>query len=779
MKPNAVPTLFNVPNPPPRLDLLPRRSLYKNTTPNIHPKEQSTPVKAVPSSAVIFNNESADVTIVSSNEITAEERLAQVLQENERLRIQLKTAREAAYKTLQQENQDLTSNFNIKKDTLAAFLNTDQLKILENGRITQWNNESIIKALKFKFALSVHGYEFLRKSGYPLPAYSTIMRKTQDLKLDFGIFSDVLELLSYKVESMEDIDKFSVLSYDEMAISEQMDYDKNSGKFFGFATLGDEIATSATGQKIFLVIVRGIKNRWKQVIACHVTRKETIDPKILKKFMLECISSVENCGLRVLLLSSDLDGRNRALWTALNIQASKNGLRVNSFVHNNHDIYVMPDPCHLLKNLKAAMLRQKVYLPSEFVDVEKLPSNVVDGSYVARLWYYETSNVGAKRLLHHIKREDIEHSNFDKMHVGAAIRFFSPKTASALKTAVELKILPEEALSTAEFILIIDKWFAIIASKVRKTSITARNCDKNYIFLHSVIDLFQNIVFKENWKPLNYGFVLATLSFGDMAEYLFLNGFDFVLGDRFLQDGTENIFSQIRRKEGKMPTALKCLSAIKGISVSQYVSDCKRTSYTNDSDNFLLNFCAQKRKAHKQFLSPDSSEPPPKRRNTLNHEFTVQTYEITDFSEWVSSHDANSIYFIAGSTTNSMIKHVCDVCVEFLKASNLPDIDFIRKAKHYTKGANKGGLKDPCKQTFCLILHCEHYFNVHENFLMRNNNSDLIKCLFEKVDIVFPECCDVKHKIIKHFFNVRSYCVKNYYEIFKPRDKVYGSASAK
>lgn len=39
------------------------------------------------------------------------------------------------------------------------------------------------------------------------------------------------------------------------------------------------------------------------------------------------------------------------------------------------------------------------------------------------------------------------------MNVGAAIRFFSSKTASALKTAVDNGILPQEALSTAEFIL--------------------------------------------------------------------------------------------------------------------------------------------------------------------------------------------------------------------------------------------------------------------------------------------------------------------------------------
>lgn len=429
--------------------------------------------------------------------------------------------------------------------TRRSFLTDDQIKMLEQGRMSQWPNESIIQGLKFRFALSVHGYEYLRDSGYPLPAYSTIMRRIQDFQLDFGIFKDVIELLKFKVETMDPMDRFCILSYDEMQISEQLDFDKNVGKFVGYATLGNNL--NSLGEKIYVVMLRGLKNSWKQMVACHVTRKETIDSRLIHDFMLDCITTVESSGLRVVALSSDLDGRNRSLWTSLNIQASKNGVRSNSFSYNGHDIFVIPDPCHLLKNLKAAMLRQKMYLPESFVEHEQLPTTIVDGSYVKTLWHYEIFHGFEKRLLHHLRREDIDPTNFEKMNVGAAVRFFSPKTSSALKTGVEMGILPSEALTTAYFIMIIHDWFSLLSSKVRKTSITSRNCDVKYIFLHSIIDLFQNTVFQDGWKPLNYGFVLATLTFCDVAEFLFKNGFDFVLGHRFSQDATENIFSQIRR----------------------------------------------------------------------------------------------------------------------------------------------------------------------------------------------------------------------------------------
>jgi len=121
-----------------------------------------------------------------------------------------------------------------------------------------------------------------------------------------------------------------------------------------------------------------LKNSWKQGVAYHVTHKETIDSRLLHDFMLNCITTVESSGFRVIALSSDLDGRNRSLWTSLNIYASKNIVCSNCFSYNSHDIFAIPDPCHLLKNLKAAMFRQKMYLPEAFVEHEQLPTSIVD-----------------------------------------------------------------------------------------------------------------------------------------------------------------------------------------------------------------------------------------------------------------------------------------------------------------------------------------------------------------------------------------------------------------
>ena len=114
--------------------------------------------------------------------------------------------------------------------------------------------------------------------------------------------------------------------------------------------------------------------------------------------------------------------------------------------------------------------------------------------------------------------------------MGDAPRFFSEKTAAALETAVQLKLLPMEALSTARFICTIEEWFFIMNSKTRKASITKRNEEAKFACLQEAIELFQEIIiiFK-GCKPLNKGIILSTLSIMDVVEFLLDNDYEFVL----------------------------------------------------------------------------------------------------------------------------------------------------------------------------------------------------------------------------------------------------------
>ncbi|CAI6371578.1 unnamed protein product [Macrosiphum euphorbiae] len=161
---------------------------------------------------------------------------------------------------------------------------------------------------------------------------------------------------------------------------------------------------------------------------------------------------------------------------------SKSGIRQNYFTYDGNNVFIMPDVCNLIKNLKSTALRSSIKLPKEYCEAKGLPTEYVHCKFVADLWNIEQRKDSNRdeefRLLHHLKREDIYPNNFQKMNVGSAVRFFSLKTAAAVETAVNCNLLPKDALTTAHFIRLIDEWFTLTSSKLRETSITKRNKEK-------------------------------------------------------------------------------------------------------------------------------------------------------------------------------------------------------------------------------------------------------------------------------------------------------------
>jgi len=393
----------------------------------------------------------------------------------------LKRANEQFVKYLEQTNASFKQQLEDKTKLLENFLNKDQIMALSTNKIHEWSKETIVKSLKLRFSLGVSGYNYLHETKFPIPSYSTLNRKLQQYPLQTGIYNHMKDLINLKVQVMDDLDKFCVLSVDEMMISTQQDYDKNLHKYFGHVTLGNN--TNTLGSHITVVLARGVKNNWKQVIACEVTDKTT-NREHMKTLITNSILFVENCGLTVLSVTSDMGSNNRGLWSLLGVTIKPNGDRENTFHSNNHSIYIIPDVCHLLKNLKSAILRTGLNISKTLQEFKKLPSSIVSGVYIQDLWKAEISAEKPFRLLHHLRNEDLNPSNFDKMNLGAAIRFFSLKTSAGLELAVKLKLILEEALTTAWFIRQVHQWFKLMNSRLRKTSITKRNkMEKHNFFI--------------------------------------------------------------------------------------------------------------------------------------------------------------------------------------------------------------------------------------------------------------------------------------------------------
>jgi len=196
-------------------------------------------------------------------------------------------------------------------DSIQSFVSDEQLKSLENP-IRKWSKDSIVKALKLRYALGIHSYNYLRNNNFPLPCYNTLVYRVRHLKLSFGVFNDIFETLQFKVSEMDFSDRLCFLSTDSMEISKPLTYNKNTAEVGGYCTLGDS-EKGKIGSKPLLAV---IKSKWKQVIGYHITGT-TVDGLAMKQFINECLSACKNAGLHVISYGSDMGPENRCLWNKL------------------------------------------------------------------------------------------------------------------------------------------------------------------------------------------------------------------------------------------------------------------------------------------------------------------------------------------------------------------------------------------------------------------------------------------------------------------------------
>jgi len=651
------------------------------------------------------------------------------------------------------------------KEILRKCFSEEQIKALQSDTKIRWNNDAISRALRLRFALGFHGYNYLRVNcKYPLPHYSTIMRRIRNIKINFGIFNDLLDPLKCKISGLHSSAKDCILSIDELKISGKLNYDKCEKRMYGKITLPSN--GSGEGNHVTVVLARGLSATWKQAVAAEVTgsRTEGCD---MRAFILNVIENLNNIGLNVKGIVSDMGSNNRSMWTCLRVEVSKNN-RVTSFSLNGQVIHVFADACHLAKNLKQAIQTHCISLPENVKKCQQLPTNIVNGNYITVLWKKEIESLTGLRLLQHLNYIDIFPNNFSKMNVGSAIRYFDVRTAAGLETAVRLKYLPLEALSTAWFIRLIYEWIKMCTSRVRKTSITKRNKIKKIQFLNDFIDIVQNMqIGKGGWKPLNTGLILTSISIINVTEYVFQQKYDFFLTSRVTQDALENLFSQIRRRAGAMPDALEVRRALKNIVLSQYIGNIDNSSYINDTDYILLDNLIKGYTGSIDNVSQIS--------NT-----SIESVNLLNSNQYTNL-DVATLYYIAGSTVNAILKfNLCDICKQFLTCQDTTEIpDELRCFSDYS---NMGGLKFVGITMYNFIIYCEKMFMAQKKSILESNKIDF-KIVLESLKAsgvlkTFPTCCNIIDKLIRHFFNVRCYSIATN-EKTKATQKVYGSASAK
>ncbi|VEN51244.1 unnamed protein product [Callosobruchus maculatus] len=337
-----------------------------------------------------------------------------------------------------------------------------------------------------------------------------------------------------------------------MDIKQNLEFSKKTGFILGFEDLGEFGSRPVPAKRVLVLMIRGIYSNWKLPVSYYYS-ENGVRAEVLGKIIKNNLNLLRQCGLKLLGVICDQSTTNQKLFKTLKVTAE-----APYFFHDDNKYYALFDTPHLLKSIRNNLLA------GDFI----LHGHVISWNFVKRLFYLDKESHTA-RALPKITDRQINPNNFQKMSVKLATQIFSHSVAAAMKTTVQTKQLPDEALATANFIEDMDTLFDAMNSKFPHSKNAANRplSDNNIEVIeslnkginimsnlqkiavkHAQVDLLSPPCFSGIIQTINGIKVLHNDNKAEAQPY--------ILTGRLNQDLFENLFSKYRQRGGynKNPT---------------------------------------------------------------------------------------------------------------------------------------------------------------------------------------------------------------------------------
>ncbi len=557
---NAVPTLFDVPNPP-KLAKIQRKEPFARSAPSL----QSGNVHAK------ANETQAYIQRVRERK-KKERELRQLLKSSSAMskaKKLLKAKNNALYYLRKTKvKRELSSQGN-KVDTIlqavTPLLTKDEMTILKErleskgksrkGREYSTDYKHLVIRISFK---STKTYKYLSKR-LNLPPKSTISRWMSKIQFRDGLDDNLFALLALRVKEIEQADRYACLLMDEMSLKEGLDYDHGRDKVVGVTKRKD--GSYAYPSNVLTFMLTGIRRKWKQVISYNFC-EHTLPADQVYNIFVQILAKVEQSGITVVNVTADQGSNFSALFGKLKVSEA-----TPFFLLNGRKVFVTPDPPHLLKSARNALLDHTIVTPEGRASWKHI-------STMFKWDCKQTARLAPKLTVDHVEPPPF----YGKMSVSRATQVLSHTVSCALKACVNIEVLPPEALATSTYCEIFNQIFDVLNSSRSngatpfKSALKPSN-DKVLIFIPKAIQWLKALeIMGKDGKTVTskfrflQGIILALASVQQQMSQMCTNlGFDFLLTRRLCQDPLENFFGIIRGRNGynSNPTCLEFSRACK------------------------------------------------------------------------------------------------------------------------------------------------------------------------------------------------------------------------
>ena len=446
---NAEPTIFRVPNPPPRV--FPQRQVVvRDSAPVPSPYLQKKHEDNVGKTLSYLERCKAEIR---------QKRAERYLHSRSETALKFKRsvqAKNRAISRLQKRLSDSETRARTKTEVLDAVrdkLSSDMCELLD----TQLSNSLVKKNCytdSFKqLALSIcfkstACYNFLSKR-LKLPPKRTLNRWLSHLSFHEGFDDALFKLLEKRGLTMKSEDRLVSLMADEISLKELVCYDRSEDKVYGVKR--NSSGTYEYPCSALVLMAAGVRKKWRQALA-YFFHPTAVPGTEAKSYLLECTSRLKSAGFIVVNNTSDQGSNFNAVVTLLGVTPER-----PFYFYEGLKIHVTPDPPHIFKSSRNSLKGYNIL--------------TLDGlaSWTHLRVFYALEKASMVRSAPKITDAHLDPPPiYGKMKVSYATQILSHSVASGIETYVALGKMPKEALATSKYCQRMNDLFDILnSSQVR------------------------------------------------------------------------------------------------------------------------------------------------------------------------------------------------------------------------------------------------------------------------------------------------------------------------
>ncbi|XP_071637320.1 uncharacterized protein [Temnothorax longispinosus] len=413
------------------------------------------------------------------------------------------------------------------KTVLNPYFTEGQIRcLLENKKWVKWSVDDYASAISFR-SISPKAYRYFRlKLHFPLPSLASLRRwALKKFDVYEGFLMDVLAIMKQKSADLSEMMKITVLTFDEMAVSDEVRFDSKLQKLIGPCS------------KVQVIMVRGLFGNWKQPIYYK------FDQPMKKNILDDALTLLHNAGYQVVACTSDMG--NKGVWGELKITPEKHYFQHASI--KDAKVFVFADVPHLLKLLR-----------NWFIDDGFTLSNCKK-TFTSQVYeeIVKMGNSGDLRIAHKITQQLLNARQNLRQSVHPAAKLWSHTAAKAIKWAGDHQLLKEvEYLKYSDFVLAVNNWFDVHNSQTKygtHPGVNGYGMDlekqEQILSLMTLHMESMRVGRRTKMMPFQEGIIISNASLRALHDYLkikFPQDFQYIITRRLQQDILENFFSYIR-----------------------------------------------------------------------------------------------------------------------------------------------------------------------------------------------------------------------------------------